>query len=65
MHEPIHPVQLEGFRRMTAEEKLNMVAMLYQTGIRLRVAGLRLAHPNWPEQRLEEEARRSLLYAGT
>ncbi len=65
MAEAMHPVQLEGFRRMTPAEKLRMVAELYETGIRLRVAGLRMAHPDWPEERLEREARRALLYAGT
>jgi hypothetical protein len=65
MDEPIHPVQLEGFKRMTPAEKLRMVAELYETGIRLRMAGLRMTHPDWPEERLELEARRSLLYAGT
>jgi hypothetical protein len=65
MVEPIHPIQVEGFKRMSAAEKLRMVASLYEAGIRLRVAGLRLAHPDWPRERLEFEARRSLLYAGT
>ena len=65
MDEPIHPVQLEGFRRMTPAQKLQMVADLYHAGIRLKVGGLRLAHPDWAEDRLEREARRSLLYAGT
>ena len=65
MLEPIHPIQIEGFRRMTAAEKLRMVADLYETGIRLRMAGLRMAHPDWSDERLEHEARRSLLYAGT
>ena len=65
MDEPIHPVQLEGFKRMTPAQKLQRVAELYEAGIRLRVAGLRMAHPDWPEARLDFEARRSLLYAGT
>ena len=65
MLEPIHPIQVEGFRRMTPADKLRMVADLYETGIRLRVAGLRMTHPDWPDDRLEREARRSLLYAGT
>jgi len=65
MLEPIDPVQIEGLRRMTPAQKLKMVAELYETGIRLRMAGLRLAHPDWPDERLEREARRSLLYAGT
>jgi len=65
MSEAMHPVQLEGFRRMTPAEKLRMVAELYHAGIQLRMAGLRMAHPDWPEERLEREARRALLYAGT
>jgi len=65
MAETIHPVQLEGFRRMTPAEKIRLVAALYETGIRLRMAGLRMAHPDWPDERLEREARRALLYAGT
>ena len=65
MAEAIHPVQLEGFRRMTPAEKLRLVAALYETGIRLRMAGLRMAHPDWSDERLEREARRALLYAGT
>ena len=39
MIEPIHPVQLEGFKRMTPAQELRMVADLYESGIRLRVAG--------------------------
>jgi hypothetical protein len=65
MHEPLHPVQVEGWRRMTPEQKLRMVCELYETGIQLRAAGLRTQHPDWPQERLEFEARRSLLYAGT
>jgi hypothetical protein len=65
MEEPIHPVQIENFRRMTPAEKLRMVAELYHAGIQRRIAGLRMAHPDWPQERLEREARRALLYAGT
>ena len=50
---------------MTPAQKLRMVAELYEAGIQLRVAGLRMAHPDWPVGRLEFEARRSLLHAGT
>ena len=50
---------------MTPAEKLRMLSDLYYTGIRLRMAGLRMTHPEWPDERLEREARRSLLYAGT
>jgi hypothetical protein len=65
MDEPLHPLQVEGFRRMTPAEKLRLVAELYESGVQLRIAGLRMAHPDWPDERLDREARRALLYAGT
>ena len=65
MNEPLHPVQIEGFKRMTPREKLKMVVQLYNTAIRLRIAGLRMTHPDWSDERLAFEARRGLLFAGT
>jgi hypothetical protein len=65
MEEPIHPIQLEELRCITTAQKVRMVGALYETGIRLRVAGLRMQHPDWPPERLDFEARRSLLYAGS
>ena len=50
---------------MSPAQKLRMVADLYHAGIQLKMAGLRLAHPDWPVERLEYEARRSLMHAGT
>ena len=65
MREPLHPVQIEGFKRMTPAQKLKAVCDLYHAGVSLKVAGLRMKHPDWPEERLDFEARRSMLYAGT
>ena len=65
MNEPLHPVQIAGFKRMSPREKLEMVAQLYHSAIRLRMAGLRMTHPDWTDERLEFEARRNFLYAGT
>ncbi len=65
MNEPIHPVQLQGLRHMTRARKLTMLCKLYDAGIALRVAGLRLQHPDWSREQLEFEARRSLRHAGT
>ncbi len=65
MNEPLHPVQVEAFRRMTPEQKLERVCELNRTGIRLRMEGLRMLNPDWSDARLEFEARRALLHAGT
>lgn len=50
---------------MTPMQKLEMVGVLYATGIRLKAAGLRMRHPDWTWERAEFEARKALLYAGT
>lgn len=65
MDEPIHPVHLEALKRATAAQKLEAVGALYETGIRLRMAGLRMTHPEWTDDQLEFEARCSLRHAGT
>lgn len=65
MSDPIHPVQIEAFKRMTPAQKLQMVADLYEAGIRLRMEGLRMQHPDWSDEQLSFEARRSLRHAGT
>lgn len=65
MHEPIHPVQLEALKRATPAQKLEMAAALYEAGILLRMAGLRMTHPGWSDEQLGHEARRSLRHAGT
>ena len=57
MNEQLHPVQVERFRRMTPPQKLQMVADLYHARVRQKAAGLRMAHPDWPEERLDREAR--------
>ena len=54
-----------GYGGYTYDGRWRKVADLYHAGIRLKAAGLRLKHPDWPEQRLLFEARRSLLFAGT
>lgn len=61
----IHPAHLAALRRATPAEKLAAVAALYRAGIQLRVAGLRMTHPDWTDERREREARQSLRRAGT
>jgi len=65
VEEPIHPVQLEALKRASPAEKIEAVAALYRAAIRLRVEGLRMTHPDWPEERLDFEARRAFRLAGT
>jgi hypothetical protein len=63
--DPMHPVQIAGFRKMSIAQKFDLITMMRETGIKLRIAGLRMRHPEWPEEKLETEARRAAMYACT
>jgi hypothetical protein len=63
--EPMHPVQIEGFRAMSIARKFDLITTMRETGIKLRIAGMRMRHPDWSEEKLETEARRAAMYAST
>ncbi len=63
--EPMHPVQIAGFRKMRIGQKIEMITMMRETGIALRIVGLRMRHPDWPEEKLELEARKAAMVAST
>jgi hypothetical protein len=65
MEDPIHPAHLEALKQATPAAKPAAVAALYEAGIQLRMAGLRMTHPGWNDDQLAYEARRSLRHAGT
>ena len=60
----IDPVYLSALKRMTPAQKLQAVADLYHLEIQRRVERLRATFPDWSDERLEHEARRSLRFAG-
>ncbi len=61
--EPMHPMQIALFRKMTAGQKIEIMTQMREAGIGLRIAGLRMRHPDWTEEQLELEARRAALKA--
>ena len=62
---PMHPVQIAGFRKMSIAKKFDLITTMRETGIKLRIAGLRLRHPDWADEKLETEARKAAMYAST
>lgn len=62
MDEAIHPVQIAAFRRMTPGKKLLQVMEMYHMGICLKMAGLRMQHPDWSEDQLRSAAQRISTY---
>jgi hypothetical protein len=63
--EKLHPIRIEGLRRMTPARKMEWLVQMYHAGIALKMAGLRMQHPEWTEAQLLREARRRAMYART
>ena len=62
---PMHPVQIAGFRKMSIAQKFDLITTMHETGIKLGIAGLRMRHSEWSGEKLKSEARRSAMYAST
>jgi len=63
--EQASPEQIEALRRMTPEQRWQAAHRLYWTMRRHKAAFLRSQHPEWPEERIEQEVRRIFLNART
>ncbi len=59
------PEQIEVLRRMTPEQRWQAAHRLYWTMRRHRAAFLRRQHPEWAEERVEQEVRKIFLHART
>jgi len=58
-------VELEILRRMTPEQKLWALQALWRQGREFKAAGLRMDHPDWSDERVEEEVRASFIHGAT
>jgi len=63
--EQISPEQIGALRAMTGVRRLRLAERLYWSARKMKTAGLRSQHPDWPEQRLKEEVRRIFSHART
>ncbi len=55
--------QIKILRAMPGERRLRLAERLYWSARKLKSAGLRAQHPDWPEERLQAEVRRIFLHA--
>jgi hypothetical protein len=63
--EQASPEQIRILGAMPGEKRLRLAEQLYWSARKLKTAGLRAQHPDWPEDRLHEEVRRIFLHART
>jgi hypothetical protein len=50
--------QIQILRAMSGQERLRAAERLYWSARKLKAAGVRSKHPNWPETRVDAEVRR-------
>ena len=63
--EPMHPLQVAHYRRMTVAEKLDALAQMYRMGRSLAEAGVRMRHPDWDDETVERQVREQMLYGAS
>ena len=63
--EPLHPIQAQRLSTMSAAEKWEVAKGLMRTARQTRRAGLARRHPEWSDERIEQELARELARART
>lgn len=63
--EQISPEQIIALRAITGARRLRLAERLYWSARKMKAAGLRHQHPDWPEQRLNDEVRQIFSHART
>jgi len=61
----MHIEQKRIFQAMAPEQKLNIALRLYYSARELKMAGLRVQHPDWNEEMIKDKLREIFLYART
>ena len=63
--EQTQPEQIAAWCAMSGARRLRLAEQLYWSARKLKMAGLRGQHPDWPEPRLQAEVRRIFSHART
>ena len=59
------PEQIKVLRAILGERRLRLAEQLYWSARKLKTAGLRAQHPDWPQERVNDEVRRLFSNART
>jgi hypothetical protein len=63
--EQLDAEQIKILRAMSGEDRLRVAERLFWLARKMKAAGVREQHPDWPEARVDEEVRRIFLNART
>ena len=59
------PRQIELYRLMSPSQKIRIALRLYYSAWQLKESGLRVHHPEWTQEELQEKTKEIFLYART
>jgi hypothetical protein len=62
--EQTSPEQFALLRAMSGERRLQLAEEMFWSVRRLKTAGVRYQHPDWPEEKVIAEVNRIFLHAG-
>ena len=57
--------QIKSLRALSGEQRLRLAKRLYWSARKMKTAGLRAQHPDWPEERISAEVRQIFLTGRT
>jgi hypothetical protein len=63
--EQASPEQIAALRAMPGERRLRLAEGLYWSARKLKAAGIRAQHPDWPDERVSAEVREFFVHART
>lgn len=63
--EQTSPQQFAMLRAMPGERRLKLAEQMYWSARKLKTAGVRSQHPDWPEEKVIAEVNRIFLHART
>ena len=63
--EQTSPEQIAALRSMTGLRRLQLAERIYWSARKMKAAGLRSQHPDWPESRLNDAVREIFSHART
>lgn len=63
--EPMHPLQVAHYRKMTVAQKLDALAKMYRVAQTMASAGVRMRHPDWDDEAVKREVRELMLYGAS
>ena len=65
MASDLTPEYIAALRRMTGAQKLKAANERYWAARKVTAAGLRTRHPDWTEERIQQEVKEIFMYAVT